>query len=91
MAKPAPFDWADPLNLTALLTEDERMIYDSATAFAAAELAPIVRRVYQTVDAGLAFEPDVVVIIDSPEFTHPIAKRTRQRSTASLSAVCRPF
>ncbi len=42
-------------------------------------LPTLVRRVYQTVDAALAFNPDVVVIIDSPEFTHPIAKRIRQR------------
>ena len=42
-------------------------------------LRPIVRRVYQTVDAGVAFAPDAVVIIDSPEFTHPIAKRIRKR------------
>ncbi len=43
-------------------------------------LPRIVRRVYQTVDAALAFAPDVVVIIDSPEFTHPIAKRIRKRA-----------
>lgn len=42
-------------------------------------LPSIVRRVYQTVDAALAAEPDVVVIIDSPEFTHPIARRIRRR------------
>ena len=55
MSKPAPFDWADPLNLNALLTEEERMIYDSATAFAAAELAPIVRESnrHETCDRGL--------------------------------------
>ncbi len=40
-------------------------------------LPRIVRRVYQTVDAANAFKPDVIVIIDSPEFTHPIAKRLR--------------
>jgi lipid-A-disaccharide synthase len=44
-----------------------------------ARLPKLVRRVYQTVEAALAFEPDVLVIIDSPEFTHPIAKRVRQR------------
>lgn len=44
------------------------------------KLPRIVRRVYQTVDAALAFAPDVVVIIDSPEFTHPIAKRIRKRA-----------
>src|SRR6516225_2486623 len=44
-----------------------------------ARLPKLVRRVYQTVDAALAFEPDALVIIDSPEFTHPIAKRVRRR------------
>ena len=42
-------------------------------------LAPIVRRVYQTVDAAIAARPDAIVIIDSPEFTHPIARRIRRR------------
>ena len=44
-----------------------------------ARLPTIVKRVYQTVDAAIAFSPDIVVIIDSPEFTHPIAKRIRRR------------
>lgn len=39
----------------------------------------LVRRVYQAVSAGLKAEPDAVIIIDSPEFTHPIAKRIRKR------------
>ena len=43
-------------------------------------LPRIVRRVYQTVAAALAFNPDGVVIIDSPEFTHPIARRIRKRA-----------
>ena len=42
-------------------------------------LPTVVKRVYQTVDAAIAFAPDVVVIIDSPEFTHPIAKRIRRK------------
>ena len=42
-------------------------------------LGPIVKRVYRTIDAAIAFEPDAVIIIDSPEFTHPIAKRIRKR------------
>jgi glutaryl-CoA dehydrogenase len=37
------FNWEDPLLLDALLTDDERMIRDSARAFAAEHLAPIVR------------------------------------------------
>ncbi|MGA7329014.1 MAG: lipid-A-disaccharide synthase [Rhodomicrobium sp.] len=44
-----------------------------------ARLPTLVRRVYQAVDAALAFKPDALIIIDSPEFTHPIAKRVRQR------------
>ena len=42
-------------------------------------LPRIVGRVYSTVRAAIAAEPDAVVIIDSPEFTHPIAKRIRKR------------
>jgi lipid-A-disaccharide synthase len=44
-----------------------------------ARLPKLVRRVYQAVDAALTAEPDGVIIIDSPEFTHPIAKRIRKR------------
>ena len=39
----------------------------------------IVRRVYQTVAAAKAFDPHALLIIDSPDFTHPIAKRLRQQ------------
>ncbi len=42
-------------------------------------LPRIVGRVYQAVDAAVALRPDIVIIIDSPEFTHPIAKRVRRR------------
>ncbi|ODN71156.1 lipid-A-disaccharide synthase [Methylobrevis pamukkalensis] len=44
-----------------------------------ARLPTIVRRVHQTVDAALAAEPDVVVIIDSPDFTHAVARRIRKK------------
>ena len=43
-------------------------------------LPRILRRVYGTASAAVAGEPDAVVIIDSPEFTHPIAKRIRKRA-----------
>lgn len=43
-------------------------------------LPRIVSRVYRTVDAAVAAEPDAVVIIDAPEFTHQIAKRIRKRA-----------
>jgi lipid-A-disaccharide synthase len=42
-------------------------------------LPKLLRRVHQTAEAALAFNPDALVIIDSPEFTHPIAKRVRKR------------
>jgi lipid-A-disaccharide synthase len=45
-------------------------------------LPRILRRVHSTVDAAIARQPDAVVIIDSPEFTHPIAKRIRKRKPA---------
>lgn len=42
-------------------------------------LPRLVRRVYETVDHVVAFRPDILVIIDSPEFTHPVARRVRLR------------
>ncbi len=42
-------------------------------------LPMLARRVYQTVDAAIAAEPDAIIIIDSPEFTHRVAKRVRRR------------
>jgi len=42
-------------------------------------LPRLIRRVHQAADAALAAKPDAVVIIDAPEFTHPIAKRIRRR------------
>ncbi len=40
----------------------------------------IMRRAYQTIDAAIATAPDAVVIIDSPDFTHPVARRIRRRN-----------
>jgi lipid-A-disaccharide synthase len=45
-----------------------------------ARLPSIVQRVYRTVDAVVAARPDAVVIIDSPEFTHAVARRIRRRA-----------
>jgi lipid-A-disaccharide synthase len=44
------------------------------------QLPVIIRRVHEAVDACVAANPDVLVIIDSPEFTHAIAKRVRRRA-----------
>jgi len=43
------------------------------------QLPRLVDRVQATVRDAVATAPDAVVIIDSPEFTHPIARRIRRR------------
>jgi lipid-A-disaccharide synthase len=55
---------------------------DVAVMGAAAILGRLPRllsRISGTVSAAVAAEPDAVIIIDSPEFTHPIARRIRRR------------
>ena len=44
---PAEFNWEDPLDLESQLTEDERMIRDSARAFCADKLAPRVKQAFR--------------------------------------------
>lgn len=46
----------------------------------AVSLPKILRRIAETADAVIAAKPDVLVIIDSPEFTHRVAKRVRARA-----------
>jgi lipid-A-disaccharide synthase len=43
------------------------------------KLPMILRRIRQTTDSVLAAKPDVLVIIDSPDFTQRVAKRVRAR------------
>jgi lipid-A-disaccharide synthase len=45
-----------------------------------ASLPKILRRIREAADAVIAAKPDVLVIIDSPEFTHRVAKRVRARA-----------
>jgi lipid-A-disaccharide synthase len=44
-----------------------------------ARLPTILKRIRYTVDAVVAAKPDCLVIIDSPDFTHRVAKAVRQR------------
>jgi lipid-A-disaccharide synthase len=44
-----------------------------------ARLPRILRRIQTTAASAVAAEPSALVIIDSPEFTHPIARRVRRR------------
>jgi lipid-A-disaccharide synthase len=43
------------------------------------QLPKILRLIGQTTEAALAASPDVLVIIDSPDFTHRVARRVRAR------------
>ena len=45
-----------------------------------ARLPKILRRIRETADAIVSAKPDVLVIIDSPEFTHRVARRVRARA-----------
>ena len=43
-------------------------------------LPAIVRHIRTTADAAIAANPDVIVLIDSPDFTHRIGRRVRARN-----------
>lgn len=43
-------------------------------------LPVILRRIRQTADAVIAARPDALVIIDSPDFTHRVARRVRRHA-----------
>ena len=47
-----------------------------------AALPKIVRRIREAADAVVAAHPDVLVIIDSPDFTHRVARRVRAHAPA---------
>ncbi|HWP15326.1 MAG TPA: lipid-A-disaccharide synthase [Xanthobacteraceae bacterium] len=42
------------------------------------KLPLIFRRIRETADAAIAARPDALIIIDSPDFTHRVARRVRQ-------------
>ncbi len=44
-----------------------------------AQLPKIMRRLRQTVDAVASAPPDLLVLVDSPDFTHRLAARVRRR------------
>jgi lipid-A-disaccharide synthase len=44
------------------------------------KLPMILRRLRETTDAVLKAAPDILVIIDSPDFTHRVARRVRRRA-----------
>jgi lipid-A-disaccharide synthase len=44
------------------------------------QLPMILRRIRETAEAVIAAAPDILVIIDSPDFTHRVARRVRARA-----------
>lgn len=42
-------------------------------------LPSLLKRITEAADAVVAFRPDVLIIIDAPEFTHRVAKKVRRR------------
>lgn len=49
-------------------------------AAVAKQLRGILRRIRETADAVIAEKPDALIIIDSPDFTHRVARRVRARA-----------
>jgi lipid-A-disaccharide synthase len=61
--------------LTSLFPTDELAIIGLTAILA--RLPSLLRRIRETADAIVAAQPDILVIIDSPEFTHRVARRVR--------------
>lgn len=66
--------------LTSLFPIEELSIMGFAAVVK--KLPMILRRIRETADAVIAATPDMLVIIDSPDFTHRVARRVRARSPA---------
>jgi lipid-A-disaccharide synthase len=64
--------------LTSLFPIEELSIIGFTAV--AQQLPMILRRIRETADAVLAAQPDILVIIDSPDFTHRVARRVRARA-----------
>ena len=63
--------------LTSLFPIEELSIVGLAAVVQ--QLPKILRLIRQTVDAVIQSSPDILVIIDSPDFTHRVARRVRAR------------
>ena len=57
--------------------DDRRSLDRRASASVPRKLPLILRRIRETADAIIAAQPDALVIIDSPDFTHRVARRVR--------------
>lgn len=64
--------------LTSLFPIEELSIIGFTAV--AQKLPMILRRLRETTDAVIKAKPDILVIIDSPDFTHRVARRVRKRA-----------
>ena len=64
MTKRAHFNWEDPLDLEAWLTDEEKMIRDSARAFAQDKLQPRVKSAYR----DERFDPEIMTELGAMGF-----------------------
>lgn len=64
--------------LTSLFPIEELSIIGLAAV--ARQFPAILRRIRETAEAAVAAAPDILVIIDSPDFTHRVAKRVRAKA-----------
>jgi lipid-A-disaccharide synthase len=64
--------------LDSLFPITETAIVGFSAVFA--RLPQLLARIRQAADAAVEANPDVLVIIDSPDFTHRVARRVRQRA-----------
>ncbi len=65
--------------VTSLFALDDIASFGFATL--PGKLPRILRRIRETVDAVIAANPAVLVIVDSPEFTHRVARKVRARAS----------
>lgn len=48
MAKFAPYNWEDPLNMSSLLTEEQQAIHETARTYAQEKLVPRIKEGWRT-------------------------------------------
>lgn len=74
--------------LTSLFPLSDIAVMGPVAIFKA--LPRLTNRVYRTVAAGVTAKPDIIIIIDSPEFTHQVAKRLSRKlpDTPIIDYVC---
>lgn len=63
--------------LESLFPMDDLTVMGFAQVFG--KLPVILRRMSETVDAIIAAAPDILVLVDAPDFTHRVAARVRRR------------